>query len=188
MKISANSIKKGNILNVKNKLYTVLKTDHVKPGKGGAFVQLELKGVDNDLKIYERIRSSEKVEKAEITEMEYQFLYFDGDFIIFMNMENYEQESVHKSKMTDMSIKFLKDEMMVRVHIYDDNIILISLPDQIECKIIETEPSIKGQTVTSTYKPAILENGIKIMVPQHMSENDRIIVSTEDITYVKQLK
>jgi len=186
MKISANEIKTGMIIEHKNDLWEVIKTQHVKPGKGGAFNQVEMKNINKNTKLNERFRSSDSVERAIVEETEFNFLYQDkGDFY-FINNRTYEQTSLKKDLMGEKS-KFLKEGLEVKIGIYDDFPIKIELPNQIECKVETTDAAIKGQTAASSYKPALLENGINILVPPFIESGDQIIVDTRTIEYVKKI-
>ena len=186
MKISVNEIKTGMIVEHNNDLWEVLKTQHVKPGKGGAFNQVEMKSINKNTKLNERFRSSDNVERAIVEEIDYNFLYEDkGDFY-FINNKTFEQISL-KEKLIGEKFKFLKEGLEVKLGIYNDQPIKIDLPNQIECKIETTDAAIKGQTAASSYKPALLENGINILVPPFVESGDNIIVDTRTIEYVKKI-
>ena len=186
MKISGNEIKPGMLLEHKDDLWEVLKTQHVKPGKGGAFNQVEMKSINKNTKLNERFRSSDNVERAIVEEIDYNFLYEDkGDFY-FINNKTFEQISL-KDKLIGEKFKFLKEGLEVKLGIYNDQPIKIDLPNQIECKIETTDAAIKGQTAASSYKPALLENGINILVPPFVESGDNIIVDTRTIEYVKKV-
>tara|TARA_B100001123_G_C14829895_1_gene835716 strand:- start:97 stop:657 length:561 start_codon:yes stop_codon:yes gene_type:complete len=186
MKISGNEIKTGMIVEHNNDLWEVLKTQHVKPGKGGAFNQVEMKSINKNTKLNERFRSSDNVERAIVEEIDYNFLYEDkGDFY-FINNKTFEQISL-KDKLIGEKFKFLKEGLEVKLGIYNDQPIKIDLPNQIECKIETTDAAIKGQTAASSYKPALLENGINILVPPFVESGDNIIVDTRTIEYVKKV-
>ena len=164
MKISANEIKVGMILEHNNDLWEVSKTQHVKPGKGGAFNQIEMKSINKDTKINERFRSSDSIERAIVEEEVYNFLYDDKGEFFFIDNKTFEQISIKKEILGDKS-KFLTEGIEVKIGIYNEKPIKIDLPNQIECKIETTDASIKGQTAASSYKPALLENGVNILVP-----------------------
>ena len=186
MKINASEIRVGMLLEYKNDLWQVLKTQHVKPGKGGAFAQVEMKSFGKNTKLNERFRSSDNVERAIVEEIDYNFLYEDkGDFY-FINNKTFEQISL-KEKLIGEKFKFLKEGLEVKLGIYNDQPIKIDLPNQIECKIETTDAAIKGQTAASSYKPALLENGINILVPPFVESGDNIIVDTRTIEYVKKV-
>ena len=186
MKISANEIKNGMIIEHNNDLWEVLKTQHVKPGKGGAFNQVEMKSINKNTKLNERFRSSDNVERAIVEEIEFNFLYENkGDFF-FINTKTFEQISLKKELIGEKS-KFLVEGLEVILGIYNDAPIKIDLPKQIQCKIETTDAAIKGQTAASSYKPALLENGINILVPPFIESGDKIIVDTRTIEYVKKI-
>ena len=186
MKISGNEIKIGMIIEHNNDLWEVLKTQHVKPGKGGAFNQVEMKSINKQTKLNERFRSSDNVERAIIEEIEYNFLYEDkGDFH-FINNKTFEQISI-KRELIGEKVNFLKDGLKVNIGVYNDIPIKIDLPNQIECKVETTDAAIKGQTAASSYKPAILENGVNIQVPPFIEIGDDVIVDTRTMEYVKKI-
>ena len=186
MKINAGEIRVGMLLEHKSDLWQVLKTQHVKPGKGGAFAQVEMKSVNKNTKLNERFRSNETVEKASLEEIKYNFLYQDDKNYIFMEPRSFEQIEVSKEIIGEKG-KFLKDELEVKISFYEENPISVELPNQINCKIESTDAALKGQTVSSSYKPAILDNGAKIQVPPFIESGDEIIVDTRSIEYVKKI-
>ena len=186
MKISGNEIKTGMIIEHNNDLWEVLKTQHVKPGKGDAFNQVEMKSINKLTKLNERFRSSDNFEIAIVEEIDFNFLYEDkGDFY-FINNKNYEQINLKKEVLGEKS-KFLTEGLEVKLGIYNDKPIQIDLPKQIECRIETTDAAIKGQTAASSYKPALLENGINIQVPPFIESGDKIIVDTRTIEYIKKI-
>ncbi|MCH9753498.1 MAG: elongation factor P [Alphaproteobacteria bacterium] len=188
MKINANSIRMGNVLEHNGKLYVVIKTpEHTMPGKGGAYVQVSMKDLQTGTKVNERFRSSEDVEKARLDQKENQFLYSDEDFIYLMDNESYEQIQVDKS-MLDKKIAYLQEGMNVVVEFYETTPIKIELPSTVNLEVSETEPVVKGQTAASSYKPAVMENGIRVMVPPFIDPGTKIVVRTEDDTYVERCK
>ena len=187
MKILGNEIKLGMIIEHKNDLWSVLKAQHVKPGKGGAFNQLELKSVKKGTKLNERFRSSDTIERAILDEKKFSFLYEDANKFHFMDKVNFEQLAVDKSLLGEKN-KLLKENMEVDVLFYEDETIAIDLPSSIECKILSTEAVIKGQTASSSYKPATLENGIKITVPPFINQDDQILLDTRSLEYIKKVK
>jgi len=187
MKILGNEIKPGMIIEHKNDLWSVLKTQHVKPGKGGAFNQIELKSVKKGTKLNERFRSSDTVERAILDDKKFSFLYEDEKNCHFMNQKNFEQIQISKTLLGEKK-KLLKENMEVNVQFYDDQALSIDLPTSIELKIESTDAAIKGQTVSSSYKPATLENGIKIMVPPFINSDDKIILDTRTLEYIKKIK
>tara|TARA_B100000401_G_scaffold348559_1_gene246303 strand:+ start:1418 stop:1978 length:561 start_codon:yes stop_codon:yes gene_type:complete len=186
MKISGNEIKTGMILEHNNDLWEVLKTQHVKPGKGGAFNQVEMKSLNKNTKLNERFRSSDNVERAIVEEIDHSFLYEDKGDYYFINNKTFEQISLKKNSIGEKS-KFLTEGLEVVLGIYNEIPIKIDLPNQIECKIETTDAAIKGQTAASSYKPALLENGINILVPPFVESGDSIIVDTRTIEYVKKV-
>ena len=186
MKISGNEIKTGMIIEHKNDLWEVLKTQHVKPGKGGAFNQIEMKSINKQTKLNERFRSSDNVERAIVEEIDYNFLYQDKEDFYFIDNKTFEQINLKKELLGEKS-KFLKEDLEVKIGIYNEQPIKIELPNQIECKIETTDAAIKGQTAASSYKPALLENGINLLVPPFIESGDNIIVDTRSIEYVKKV-
>ena len=186
MKISANEIKPGMIIEHKNDLWEVIKTQHVKPGKGGAFNQVEMKSINKDTKLNERFRSSDDIERAIIEEINYNFLYEDKGEFYFINNNTFEQINLKKELMGEKS-KFLSEGLEVKIGIYNDIPIKIDLPNQINCTIESTDVALKGQTVSSSYKPAVLMNGVKIQVPPFIESGDSIIVDTRSIEYIKKI-
>ena len=186
MKISGNEIKTGMIIEHNNDLWEVLKTQHVKPGKGGAFNQIEMKSINKQTKLNERFRSSDNVERAIVEEIDYNFLYQDKEDFYFIDNKTFEQINLKKELLGEKS-KFLKEDLEVKIGIYNEQPIKIELPNQIECKIETTDAAIKGQTVASSYKPALLENGINLLVPPFVESGDNIIVDTRSIKYVKKV-
>ena len=180
MKILGNEIKPGMVIEHKDDLWSVLKTQHVKPGKGGAFNQVELKSVKKGTKLNERFRSSDSVERAILDDKKFNFLYEDENECHFMDQVNFEQIQIKKSLLGEKS-KLLKENMEVNVEFYDDQALSVNLPSSVELKIESTDAAIKGQTASSSYKPAILENGIKIMVPPFINSDDKIILDTRTL-------
>jgi elongation factor P len=187
MKILGNEVKPGMIIEHKGELWSVLKAQHVKPGKGGAFNQVELKSVKKGTKLNERFRSSDSVERAILDDKKYNFLYEDENNCHFMDQVNFEQIQINKSLLGEKS-KLLKENMEVDVQFYEDEALSVELPTSIELKIESTDAAIKGQTASSSYKPATLENGIKIMVPPFINSGDKIVLDTRTLEYVKKIK
>ena len=186
MKITANEIKPGMLIEHKNDLWEVLKTQHVKPGKGGAFNQVEMKSVNKNTKMNERFRSSETVEKAAVEESKYSYLYKDENNYYFMHTKTFEQININKKILNEKG-NFLSENLEVTISFYDDKPISVELPNQINCKVVTTDIALKGQTVSSSYKPATLENGIKIQVPPFIESGDTIIVDTRSSEYIKKI-
>jgi elongation factor P len=187
MKTNANSIRIGNVIEFQNQLWKVIKREHVKPGKGGAYIQVEMKNIVTDNKTNTRFASSEDVEIAYVEQKNYQFQYFDQNEIVAMDMENFETHNFDK-KLVGQSLPFLKEEMNIRVEYCNSKPIGIFLPEQVEAIIDQAEASMKGQTAAASYKPAILENGIRIMVPPFIESGERIIINTDDFSYVSRSK
>ena len=185
MKINAGEIRVGMLLEYKDDLWQVLKTQNVKPGKGGAFAQVEMKSVIKNTKLNERFRSSESVEKATLEENNFNFLYEDEINYFFMNPKTFDQIEIKKNLVGEKG-KLLSENLEVSVSFHNDNPISIELPTQIECEIKITDAAIKGQTVSSSYKPAVLDNGIKIQVPPFVVSGDKIIVDSRTLEYVKK--
>ncbi len=186
MKISANEIRVGMLIEYKNDLWEVLKTQHVKPGKGGAFAQVEMKSLNKNTKINERFRSSETIEKASVEEIKFNYSYEDEDNYFFIDPKSFEQISI-KKKIINEKGKLLSENLEVSISFYDGKPLTVQLPNQINCKIESTDVALKGQTVSSSYKPAVLENGLKIQVPPFIESGDEIIVDTRTIEYVKKI-
>ena len=186
MKISGNEIRVGMLLEYKNDLWLVLKTQHVKPGKGGAFNQVELKSVLKGTKLNERFRSSETIEKAEVNEKKFNFLYIDGESCHFMDNETFEQVEISK-EIAGEQYKLLKENLEVTISFMEDKPISIELPNNIECTIETTDAAIKNQTASSSYKPALLDCGIKINVPPFIESGEKIIIDTRSLEYVKRV-
>ena len=186
MKINAGEIRVGMLLEYKNALWQVLKTQHVKPGKGGAFAQVEMKSVNKNTKLNERFRSTENVEKASLDEIKHNYLYEDESNYIFMDPKTFDQIEINKEIVGEKG-KLLTENIEVNISIYNDSPVSIELPNQIKCKISSTDAALKGQTVSSSYKPAILNNGIKIQVPPFIESGENILVDTRTIEYVKKI-
>jgi|TARA_B110000196_G_scaffold44436_1_gene34706 elongation factor P len=186
MKINASEIRVGMLLEYKNDLWQVLKTQHVKPGKGGAFAQIEMKSVGKSTKLNERFRSSETVEKASLEETNFNFLYEDEKNYFFMNPKTFDQTEIKKEIVGEKG-KLLTENLEVSVSFYNDNPISVELPNQVTCKIETTDVALKGQTVSSSYKPAILDNGLNIQVPPFIDSSDEIIVDTRTLEYIKKI-
>ena len=186
MKINATEIRVGMIIEYKNDLWEVLKTNHVKPGKGGAFAQVEMKSLNKNTKLNERFRSSENIEKAALEEMKFNFLYSDENDFYFMNPESFEQININKDVVGNKG-KMLTENLEVTINFYNENPLSISLPNQLTFKIETTDAALKGQTVSSSYKPAILENGLNIQVPPFIESGDIVIIDTRTIEYIKKI-
>ncbi|MDY0883425.1 elongation factor P [Dongia soli] len=187
MKINGNSIRPGNIIEHQGRLWRAVKTQHTQPGKGGAYLQVELKDIRDGTKLNERFRSSETVERVRLDEKEYQFLFADGEDYTFMDSETFEQLTLNADLIGEPAA-FLQEGMTVSVESYEDSPISVSLPESVVMQIVEADPVVKGQTAASSYKPAKLENGVRVMVPPHVESGTRIVVNTADATYVERAK
>ena len=186
-KTNANSIRVGNIIEFENQLWKVLKRDHVKPGKGGAYIQVEMKNIVTGNKTNTRYNSSEDVDVAFVEQRNYQFQYFDQDEISVMDMESFESFNLGKDLVGD-ALPFLQEGMNIRVEYCNDKPISVFLPEQVNAVIASADAVVKGQTAASSYKPAILENGVRVLVPPFIASGEEIIVRTDDFTYVSRAK
>ena len=186
MKINATEIRVGMILEYKNDLWEVLKTQHVKPGKGGAFAQIEMKSLNKNTKLNERFRSSETVEKATLEETKFNFLYEDDTNYYFMNPKTFDQINIKKNIVGEKG-RMLTENLEVSINFYNEDPLSVDLPNQITSKVETTDAALKGQTVSSSYKPATLDNGINIQVPPFIESGDKIVVDTRTIEYVKKI-
>ena len=186
MKINASEIRVGMLLEYKNDLWQVLKTQHVKPGKGGAFAQVEMKSVGKNTKLNERFRSSEVVEKASLEETKYNYLYEDENYYFFMDPKSFEQIEDKKNVVGDRG-KLLTENLEVSVNFYNGDPISVELPNQVKCKIEKTDVALKGQTVSSSYKPATIDNGLNVQVPPFIESGDEIIIDTRNLEYIKKI-
>ena len=187
MKIDGNEIRPGNVIIHKGRLWVATKTSHVKPGKGPAYNQVELKDIMEGTKLNERFRASETVERARLDEYEHQYLYTDGDQYTFMNTENYEQVSIGKEMLEDQ-IPYLQENMNVYVTFHEGKPLSVVLPQTVVLAVTDTEPVVKGQTAAGSNKPAKLENGIRVMVPTHINIGDRLVINVEEGAYVERAK
>ena len=186
MKINAGEIRVGMLLEYRNDLWQVLKIQHVKPGKGGAFAQVEMKSVGKNTKLNERFRSSETVEKASLEETNFNYLYTDENNYVFIDPKTFEQTEIKKEIIGDKG-KLLSENLKVSISFYNENPISIELPNQVKCKIETTDVALKGQTVSSSYKPATLNNGLSIQVPPFIDPGDEIIIDTRTFEYIKKI-
>jgi elongation factor P len=186
MKISGNEIRVGMLIEHKNDLWQVLKTQHVKPGKGGAFAQVEMKSVNRNTKLNERFRSSDTVEKASLDEIKFNYLYEDEDDYYFINPKTFEQINIKKDIIGEKG-KLLTENLEVDISFYNESPLSVEMPNQVTCKVKTTDVALKGQTVSSSYKPATLDNGINIQVPPFIESEDEIIIDTRTIEYVKKI-
>ena len=186
MKLYASEIRVGMLIEYKNDLWQVLKTQHVKPGKGGAFAQVEMKSVNKNTKLNERFRSSESVEKASLDETKFNYLYGDETDFYFMDPKTYEQINIKKETIGEKG-KMLTENLEVSISFYNEKPLTVELPNQVTCTIDTTDVALKGQTVSSSYKPATLDNGINIQVPPFIESGDKVIVDTRTMEYVKKI-
>ena len=186
MKIYASEIRVGMLVEYKDDLWQVLKTQHVKPGKGGAFAQVEMKSVNKNTKLNERFRSSESVEKASLDETKFNYLYDDETDYYFMNPKSFEQINIKKEIIGEKG-NLLTENLEVSISFYNESPLMVELPNQVTCKIETTDVALKGQTVSSSYKPATLDNGINIQVPPFINNGDEIIVDTRTMEYIKKI-
>ena len=186
MKLYASEIRVGMLIEYKNDLWQVLKTQHVKPGKGGAFAQVEMKSVNKNTKLNERFRSSESVEKASLDETKFNYLYDDEKDYHFINPKSYEQINIKKELVGDKG-KMLTENLAVSISLYNEEPLIVELPNQVTCVVETTDVALKGQTVSSSYKPATLDNGINIQVPPFIDSGDKIIVDTRTMEYIKKI-
>jgi len=185
MKINGNEIRPGNVIEHKGTLWVAVKTQAVKPGKGPAYAQVELKNAIDGTKLNERFRSSETVERVRLEQKDYQFLFADGDMLTFMDMDTYDQIQIRTDFLEERAA-FLQDGMKVTVESHEGRPIGITLPDQVTLAVVEAEPVMKGQTAASSYKPALLENGVRVMVPPFVGVGERVVVDTNELTYVRR--
>ena len=185
MKINGNEIRPGNVIQHQDSLWMAVKINAVKPGKGPAYNQVELKNLLDGRKLNERFRASETVERVRLEQKDHTFLYEEGDMLVFMDAENYEQINIPKD-MIGERVAFLQDGMQVIVESHEGRPIGVQLPEHVTLEITETEPTVKGQTASSSYKPSIVDNGLRIMVPPYMTVGEKIVVNTETLEYVKR--
>ncbi|WP_339950051.1 elongation factor P [uncultured Albimonas sp.] len=185
MKINGNEIRPGNIIEHDGGLWVAVKTAHVKPGKGGAFAQVELKNLRNGSKLNERFRSADKVERVRLEQKDQQFLYETDGMLTFMDSETFEQIELPADLLGDRR-PFLQDGMTAVVEYYDEEALSMQLPEKVTCTIAETEPVVKGQTAANSYKPATLDNGVRITVPPFVGEGEQVVVNTETFEYVER--
>ena len=186
MKISGVDIRPGNILEFEGGIWKVAKIQHTQPGKGGAYMQVEMKNLIDGRKTNTRFRSADTIEKVRLDTKDFQFLFEDGDKLVFMDTENYEQIMLDADLVGDARA-FLTDGMDVTLEMYDERPISVDLPEQVEATIVEADAVVKGQTASSSYKPAILENGVRVMVPPHIGSGTRIVVDVYSREYVKKV-
>ncbi len=181
-KINGNEIRPGNVLDHNGGLWAAVKVDHVKPGKGGAFAQVEMRNLRNGSKLNERFRSADKVERVRLEQKDQQFLYETDGMLVFMDSETYEQVELPAEILGERR-PFLQDGMTVQVEYYESEALNATLPQKVICTVVETEPVVKGQTAANSFKPAILDNGVKVMVPPFVGQDEKIVVNTETMEY-----
>ncbi len=184
-KINGNEIRPGNVLEHNGGLWAAVKVDHVKPGKGGAFAQVELRNLRNGSKLNERFRSADKVERVRLEQKDMQFLYETDGMLVFMDTETYDQVELPAAILGERR-PFLQDGMTILVEFHDDEALNATLPQKVVCKVVETEPVVKGQTAANSFKPAILDNGVKVMVPPFVGQDESIVVHTETMEYTER--
>jgi elongation factor P len=187
VRVAASSLRKGNVVDVEGKLYVVLAVENIHPGKGTPVTQLDMRRISDGVKVSERYRTTEQVERAFVDNRDYNYLYSDGDGHHFMNPENYDQVTVPESIVGDAAA-YLKDGVTVNLSLHEGVAIAIELPQRTVQEVVDTEPSVKGQTASGSYKPAVLDNGVRTMVPAYITVGTRIIVMTEDGSYVERAK
>ncbi len=185
MKINGNEIRPGNVIQHKGALWVAVKTQHVKPGKGPAYAQVELKNVTEGTKLNERFRSSETVERVRLEQQDFQFLYAEGDMLVFMNTDTYDQIELPKEFLEERAA-FLQEGMKVSIESYEGKPLGVTLPDQVTLQVVEADPVVKGQTAASSYKPAMLENGVRVLVPPFVVAGEKVVVDTNELTYVRR--
>ena len=188
MKINGNEIRPGNVIQHKASLWVAVKTNHVKPGKGGAFAQVELRNLLDGTKLNERFRASESVERVRLDQKDYQFLYAEGDSYTFMDNNTYEQIPLNVDLIGEDAVKFLQEGMTVTIESFEDEPISVTLPETVVLEIVEADAVVKGQTASSSYKPAQLENGVRTLVPPHVGSGTRVVINTADGSYVERAK
>ena len=184
-KINGNEIRVGDVIRHQDRLWVAVKTDHVKPGKGGAYAQVELKAVTGSTKLNERFRSAETVERVELEYKDYQFLYADGDTLVFMDLDSYNQIQLPTDFVGERAA-FLQDGMQVTLKVHEDQPLGVRLPQQVTLEVVEADPVVKGQTAANSFKPARLENGVRVMVPPFIGTGERIVVDVEGASYLRR--
>ncbi len=184
-KINGNEIRPGNVLEHNDGLWSAVKVDHVKPGKGGAFAQVELRNLRNGSKLNERFRSADKVERVRLEQKDQQFLYETDGMLVFMDSETYEQIEL-PAEILGNRRPFLQDGMTIKIEYYDDEALSAQLPQKVICTVTETEPVVKGQTAANSFKPATLDNGIRVQIPPFVGEGEQIVVNTETMEYAER--
>ena len=187
MKVIASSLRKGNIVEIDDKLYVIMTAENIHPGKGTPVTQLDMRRISDGVKVSQRYKTTEQVERAHVEDREYQYLYSDGDGAHFMNMETYDQVTVPADVVGDQAA-YLQPDMKVDLSVHEGTVVAMELPQRAVLEVVETEPTMKGQTASSSYKPAVLSNGLRTMVPPHVTAGTRIVVMTADGSYVERAK
>lgn len=187
MKVIASSLRKGNIVDLDGKLYVILSAENIHPGKGTPVTQVDMRRLSDGVKSSQRYKTTDQVERAHVEEREYQYLYQDNDGLHFMNMDTYDQLSVAEDVVGDQGV-YLQPEMSVKLSVHEGVVVGAELPQRVTLEVVETEPTVKGQTASSSYKPAVLSNGVRTSVPPHITMGTRIVVSTADGSYVERAK
>ena len=187
MKVIASSLRKGNIVDIDGKLYVIMTAENIHPGKGTPVTQVDMRRISDGVKSSQRYKTTDQVERAHVEERSYQFLYHDGDGFHFMNMDNYEQLTASADVVGDAD-KYLQPEMNVKLQVHEGIPVSIELPQRVTLEVVETEPVVKGQTASGSFKPALLSNGVKTAVPTHIVTGTRIVISTVDGSYVERAK
>ena len=188
MKINGNAIRRGYVIEHKGRLWRAVKIQHTQPGKGGAYMKVELKDIRDGTKLNERFRSSESVERVRLDQKDHQLLYADGDVYTFMDTETFEQMVLSAKVMDEDQVAYLTEGMTVQLEVYEGEPIGMTLPDTVVLRVVEADAVVKGQTASSSYKPAILENGVRIMVPPHIGAGTKVVVNTAEGAYVERAK
>jgi elongation factor P len=188
MKINGNAVRPGMVIEHQGRLWRAVKIAHTQPGKGGAYLQVELKDIRGGTKLNERFRSSETVERVRLEQTQYQFLFADGDMYTFMDNETFEQVTLDNTMITEDQVRFLQEGMIVSIESHEGGVIGMQLPDSVILAVVEADAVVRGQTAASSYKPAILENGMRTLVPPHIETGTRIVVNTAEGTYVERAK
>ena len=187
MKVIASTLRKGNIVEIEDRLYVILSAENIHPGKGTPVTQLDMRRISDGTKVSQRYKTTEQVERAHVEDRDYQFLYNDGDGFHFMNTETYDQIAIPEDVVGD-NAPYLQPEMKVKLSVYEGNVVSMELPQRVTLEVVETEPVTKGQTASSSYKPAVLSNGVRTAVPPHVTTGTRIVVMTADGSYVERAK
>ncbi len=184
-KINGNEIRPGNILEHKDGLWVVVKVDHVKPGKGGAFAQVEMKNLRDGRKLNERFRAADKVERVRLVQKDQQFLYENDGMLVFMDMDTFEQIELPADILGERR-PFLQDGMTIQIEYFENEALSATLPQKVTCKVVETEPAVKGQTAANSFKPAVLDNGVRVMVPPFIDAGEEVVINTETMEYAER--